>query len=289
MKKLLFIICLSLFSITSFSQDTNRLSEQSKAKIKKISKETLNTILFVEIGLEKNRIKLSDNNVDIYNPNISTIKQAYSNNRLTSNQISKIENIICYKCYENEWLNQKQTLKEVTSENDQAYNEKYSHLQKIKDKINNLDTITARIFSDSIAYSAKTPFEFFKLKKYKKHNDKYIRNFIYYYIPTNLTVEEDKENREFSCDKCMKVYFNVYYDGANSDLEIEGIQKLKFQQVYGSFLDLFPTWKREFLPTVNKDKVLDDFKFRDVKNRKLGINVRISKQNGIWQIYNWSF
>ena len=43
-----------------------------------------------------------------------------------------------------------------------------SEVQEIIQKINNLDSLSARQFADDIALSSKTNFQFYELKTYKK-------------------------------------------------------------------------------------------------------------------------
>lgn len=151
----------------------------------------------------------------------------------------------------------------------------------IKNKIDNFDSITAPVFADSIAYSAKTPYVFLKLQKNTVRNE-----FTYIYIPSNLTAQERKDQMDFGCDKCMRVNFDVYYDGANKDLEIKGKQRLIFRNVRGSFLDLYPTWKREFFKEGTPEQVVDDLNYRMVwKGNKTLFAFR--KENDFWEIRNY--
>lgn len=148
-------------------------------------------------------------------------------------------------------------------------------------KINNLDSISARTFANEIAESSKTGYEFFKLKKREKYNQ-----YIYYYIQKGLNQEEKEEQRQNGCDKCINVVFNVYYDGANKDLEIEGKQRLRFDYINGSFLDLFPTWKREFDPEATHESIMNG-ENDIVRNGNVRV-YQFVKFNGVWEIRNQS-
>jgi hypothetical protein len=151
----------------------------------------------------------------------------------------------------------------------------------VKTKIDNFDSITAPIFADSIAFSAKTPYTFLKLQKNVRQHQ-----YTYLYIPSNLTEQERKDQLDFNCDKCMRVNFNVYYTGANEDLEIQGTQRLVFDTVNGSFLDLYPTWSREFYADATKQDVLDDLNFRIVYKGNLRL-YSFEKGNNSWTIRNY--
>lgn len=112
MKKLL-LLTITLFSIQLNAQNTFRLDKPSKAKIKKISPETLNTILFVEIALQKNATKLKEGSTEIYNPYVGSIKSAYKTNRLADKKIKKIDAIICFECYQKEWNSQEYEISKI--------------------------------------------------------------------------------------------------------------------------------------------------------------------------------
>lgn len=152
--------------------------------------------------------------------------------------------------------------------------------ETIKSKIIDIDSITAKNFADDIASSAKTGFTYLKTKEDAK-------DLRYYYTPNDAT-EAEKEDREAfgSCMRCMIVYFKKYNKGANEDLEIEGTPMLYFSMVSGSYLDLFPIWKKEFLNAATPELALDNFRYRDVKYIPLNLDVRLSKMNGLWTIKN---
>ncbi|MGJ5643224.1 hypothetical protein [Formosa sp. S-31] len=151
--------------------------------------------------------------------------------------------------------------------------------KEVSNKVNKLDSLTARAFADGIASAAATDYDFLTVKTIDN-------NSVYYYIPSELTPEEILDQKQMGCDKCMRVIFNVYYDGADKDLEIKGKQRLVFREVVGKFLDLYPTWNREFLPSATPELIKDSFKYRVVQNRNLDLNVRLDKVGGVWRIFN---
>src|SRR5690606_24939478 len=87
-----FIFLLLLVSIMVKSQEKFRISEQQKKELLKISPDVTKNVMIVEKMLDSGR-----------EPYIKIIKQSYKN--LSEKQISKIESIVCIKCYENEWQN----------------------------------------------------------------------------------------------------------------------------------------------------------------------------------------
>ena len=156
----------------------------------------------------------------------------------------------------------------VTSAQD-GYNLPEQTYKDIKAKVSQLSESSARSFADGIANSAPTQYVWYKTKK----GDKYVR---YYYSRTDLSEKEQKDQEDFGCSKCFIVDFILYPQG------------LQFDQVNGSFEDLFPTWQREFLNSATKANFNESFKYRDVNNRKVGTDIRFARAGGLWQIYNWS-
>lgn len=141
--------------------------------------------------------------------------------------------------------------------------------QGITAKVSQLDTLSARAFADRLAGSATTSFAYMQTKTNETGTK-------FYYSRTDLTQKEQLDQEEIGCTSCLVVYFKNTADG------------LTFNQVVGSFEDLLPTWQREFLPTATADNAQQSFKYREVKNRATGTNIRFEKFNNMWQIYNSS-
>lgn len=291
MKKLL-LLTIALLSITLSSQNVFRLDKQGKATIKNISPETLNTILFVEIALQKNANQLKEGSIKIYDPYVGTIQSAYKNNRLSNKEIDKINKIICLDCYKKEWDIQKsKTKKEGSSStfvnkkevSKKEQNNQDLSIKAIRNRMSNFNEQSAKEFADKIAQTAKTNYEYYKQKSRPKHN-----SLAFYYLKSNLTAEQLQDIKDFGCNQnCFKVYFDVYYKGANEDLEIKGTKKIIFSNVSGKFLDLFPTWNREFIQSSTKEGILD-YKKKTIYNGNIAV-ARFQKMQGIWIIRYYNF
>ena len=159
-----------------------------------------------------------------------------------------------------------------------------SEVQVIMQKINNLDSLSARQFADEIAFSTKTRFQFYELKTYKKG-----RILKYNYINMDLSEDQQQKIETYGCDQnCLTVEFKVYYEGGNPDLEIIGEKKIAFSKV-GSFrfLDIFPTWKRVFYKNSTEEDVLS-FKNNHIYLANTGV-FRFQKFNNFWTLKNQSF
>ncbi|MDB0603172.1 hypothetical protein PL373_18975 [Tenacibaculum maritimum] len=159
-------------------------------------------------------------------------------------------------------------------------NESFKNIEKLREKLNNFDSITARKFADNIAYSTKTKYKFYKVKNHKKSNI-----ISYYYLKTELTKEQLGDIKDFGCNgNCLIVYFDVYYEGANIDLELKETKKIVFSNVGGKYLDVFPTWKREFFPTTTKEEALKSHKKRTLYKGNSAV-ARFQRQQGnFWTI-----
>ena len=151
--------------------------------------------------------------------------------------------------------------------------------KEIRTKVIGLDSLETKTFADNLASSAKTDFVFYKAK----FNDNDLR---YFYRRMDLTPEEQKKQEMLGCVRCMVIYFHKYYEGSNEDLGIEGAPKFRFNLVIGSYLDLFPTWKREFLPSAIKEEALDNFKYLRVESVEMHLNVTLAKFSGVWELRN---
>ena len=143
--------------------------------------------------------------------------------------------------------------------------------QNIYTSVNELDDPGTLEFATKLTEASPTNYEFIKLKETDDTTDK-----VYYYLDSSLTPSEKTKALEFGCRPCLKVYFKASKDG------------YKFHSVIGSLEDLLPTWNAVFLSAATKETVASSFKYREVKNRDIGLDVRFTKQQGVWKIYNWS-
>jgi hypothetical protein len=123
-------------------------------------------------------------------------------------------------------------------------------------------------FSNEIATNAKTKWEFVQAKENTK-GDYYVASY-------------------GSGEKTLEIVFNVYYEGQNKALEIPGIKTYRFYEVWGSYLDLFPTWKKVFRPDVELEKTIDDFSSQELINRSSEIHFKLKGSDNEWHISNWS-
>lgn len=144
----------------------------------------------------------------------------------------------------------------------------FTQAQFKPEQLKSLTQEQANAFSNEIAKNAKTKWEFVQAKENTK-GDYYIASY-------------------GSGEKTFKIVFNVYYEGQNKALEIAGTKTYRFYEVRGSYLDLFPTWKKVFRPDAELEKTVDDFNSQELINRAEKINFKLKGSDDEWQITNWS-
>lgn len=110
---------------------------------------------------------------------------------------------------------------------------------------------------------------------------------VLFYSADIATDAREKDLKEWQqlCQLCSRLVFRTYYEGANSDLEIQGTKKYKFYKITGKYLDLFPWWEKHFAPGSTPESLVEknDGKRYIDKN---GINIRFVEDQGDWVIIN---
>ncbi|MCK8143190.1 hypothetical protein MW871_14970 [Flavobacterium sp. I-SCBP12n] len=126
----------------------------------------------------------------------------------------------------------------------------------------------ATALSNEIANNSKSPLVFVEAKENTK-GDYYVMNF-------------------GTGENMLKVVFNVFYKGENKALEIKGEKIYRFYQAFGTYLDLFPTWKKIFKPEAELEKTVDDFNSQELIDKSDKVNFKFKGEGKQWSITNWS-
>jgi hypothetical protein len=122
-------------------------------------------------------------------------------------------------------------------------------------------------FANEIAVNAKMPLQLIQAEENTKGD----------YFVANYGIGENT----------LKVVFTVFYKGENKALEIAGVKTYRFYEASGSYLDLFPIWKKVFRPDVNLEKTVSDFNSQELINRAANINFKLKGEDDQWRITNW--
>lgn len=125
---------------------------------------------------------------------------------------------------------------------------------------------------------AKNGYHLYKYKEFEKEGFLKI-----VYAPEGVTDEQLELTKDFS--KCLTVFFKIYFEGKNVDLEKPGIKKYKFTMVQGKYLDLFPIWKMWFVPGADLEKTSAK-SFNEFSENDKNILFYFQKRGNEWTIQN---
>ncbi len=141
-------------------------------------------------------------------------------------------------------------------------------------KIENLSEPEARNLADQVISLSVNKWEFVSAKETKSgeyFNIKYIDS------SQPKEVKDGVKNGD-SCDDCLKVSFKI--DSKS--------RKLKFNEVWGDYQDLFPAWQKYFRPDADQQKTENDLDSQELIDKPAGVNVKFKKDQESWHITNWS-
>ena len=124
MKKIYIIIAFIASISSAYSQNSFRINDKDRNKIKQVSPDLLNNLLFIENRLDKNIGYLKDGKTDlIFKPNFKELATL-----VNAKELSKVEKYFCYECYKKEWESQQNELikreKREQELNDSIYSSK---------------------------------------------------------------------------------------------------------------------------------------------------------------------
>lgn len=154
--------------------------------------------------------------------------------------------------------------------------------------LDSLSNETAKEFSDQIIANSKTKFEFLRIDETTNKTENF---YVVLYIPIDAVNKERKAKPFFQCDECLKVKFYIDQAGENIELDKKGIRTLRFNEVTGKYLDLFPVWEKLFKPGLNVEKTIEDYNSRVLKMKEPRIEYRFDKNDyaeNNWYIHNYS-
>lgn len=153
--------------------------------------------------------------------------------------------------------------------------------------LDSLSNESAKEFSDQIISNSKTKFEFLRIDETTNQPENFHE---VVYIPVDAADKEKKSKPFVKCDECIKVSFFVFKGGENKELEKTTTRALRFNEVTGKYLDLFPVWQKFFKPSADLKETVDDFKSQQLKIKDAKIDYRFYKRDNEnnWYIHNYS-
>lgn len=125
---------------------------------------------------------------------------------------------------------------------------------------------------------AKINYHLYKYKEFEKEGFLKV-----VYAPEGVTDEQLETSKDFS--KCLMVFFKIYFEGKNADLEKPGIKKYKFTMAQGKYLDLFPVWQSWFVPGADLEKTSLK-SFNEFSENDKNILFYFQKRGNEWTIRN---
>ena len=262
MRKIMIVLFLYC---SAYSQEHYKISDANFKKLIAVNDEVAKNVKLVESSLNSNQNKLVLGSVEIFDPYIDVIKKPL--NKLSDKQQKKINDLVCIECYET-WYQQQLTAKNKIIENSEEENV-FRHSNS--GFILSLQSMTqegAKSFADQIANDAKTEWTY---KGSSESTDGTKCWFSY-----------------MNGKETFNVIFKIYYTDENKALEIPGVKTYKFYQVSGSYLDLFPTWKKVFRPDADLEATVDDLKSQELLNKAENINFKLKGSDDEWQLRNWN-
>lgn len=284
MRTLFLTICL-FACLSASSQEDFRLDSKTKSKISKISPESLNTIAWVETLLNKNDEKLSSNQVDIINPNIATVQQAFVNNKLSDKKISVIESLVCIDCYKEEWSVQQKLRDELIEKKELSVLKDDEPQMKLLESYRKMSLQQATDFAVQIANNTRDKWDVLDV-------DDGSKSLSVVFVNDTTSSKRRKQfldRKEFPEKyEVFSVTFKSFMEGENKNLEIEGVKKYSFNGVTLKFLDIFPTWKQFFNKEATQDNVMNDYDARKVSANKGNWMYKFTPSNEpFWTIHKF--
>lgn len=125
---------------------------------------------------------------------------------------------------------------------------------------------------------AKNGYHLYKYKEFEKEGFLKI-----VYAPEGVTNEQLESTKDYS--KCLIVVYQIYFEGANADLNKPGTKKYKFTTLQGKYLDLFPVWKSWFVPGADLEKTANK-KYDEFSEIDKKIQFNFQKNGNDWTIRN---
>lgn len=273
MKKVLLIIALLLIAFVGNAQDIKkfRLRNIDETMYREIITNWnmgFYLITKIESGLDDNYSKLQygardKNKVNLVEVDsiIKELKDEKESSKFTKS-LEKAYSQICLECYQKEY-------KEQIEEN--IANMQYYDYRQDWLYCENLQEL--RVISDSIASLAKRKF-YFRSPGSKK----------------TIMLYQDAPK-----DSSYKYELYIWFDlggniGGNKDLEIEGKDYYIFSEMIGTFLDIFPFWKKHVDPVADINDIVNntnniDSKIIQVKDKR--IRYTLQKQDDKqWHIFS---
>jgi negative regulator of replication initiation len=114
------------------------------------------------------------------------------------------------------------------------------------------------------------------------------RQLLVRFVPEEMTNEQYDALDQYEQSDFLTVTFRIDYVGENKDLERQGVKTYKFKQLKGTYLQIFPVWKKYYHPEAEIEPTLTDSKIQKFVDFPKKIDFYIQEDNERWILLNQS-
>jgi hypothetical protein len=108
------------------------------------------------------------------------------------------------------------------------------------------------------------------------------------FVPTEMTNEQYDKLDQYAQSKFLTVIFSINYIGENENLEQKGVKTYKFKQLKGTYLQIFPVWKKYYHPDADLESTLTNSKMQKFIDFPKKLDFYIQDDDDLWILYNQS-
>lgn len=108
------------------------------------------------------------------------------------------------------------------------------------------------------------------------------------FVPEQMTNEQYDKLDQYAQAEFLTVTFRIDYVGENKDLERQGVKTYKFKQLKGTYLQIFPVWKKYYHPEAELESALTNDKIKKFIDFPKKLDFYIEDVNDLWILYNQS-
>jgi hypothetical protein len=108
------------------------------------------------------------------------------------------------------------------------------------------------------------------------------------FVPSELTNEQYDKLDQYAQAEFLTVTFAIDYVGENKDLERQGVKTYRFKHLKGTYLQIFPVWKKYYHPEAELETILTNSKMQKFIDFPKKLYFYIDEDNDVWALYNQS-
>lgn len=114
------------------------------------------------------------------------------------------------------------------------------------------------------------------------------RQLLVRFVPEEMTNEQYDALDQYEQSDFLTVTFRIDYLGENKDLERQGVKTYKLKHLKGTYLQIFPFWKKYYYPEAELEPTLTDYKKQKFIDFPKKLDFYIQEDNDRWILLNQS-